>query len=243
MDDLTKVVVNCTKREGKICRILKIVGPEIVTIKDILINFRSWLGLDPAKLIKIPLTFIRIAAKLGDFFSIGPLNSTSYNMLLQPNIADKKDFINFTSVVPRSFEQGLATEPLTVQSLWHARLFLLKLLLKIILGLFWIMTGVITGVFTSERGLKIIIELGFSEQIAQVMLYSSCLADIILGTLMIIKPRIIGVCILQILLMLAYTFFLTLLKPDLWLEPLGSLTKNIPIILLTLVLLAIEKDK
>ncbi|MDD9335109.1 MAG: NAD(P)H-binding protein [Rickettsiaceae bacterium] len=243
MDDLTKVVVNCTKREGKICRVLKIVGPEIVTVKDILINFRSWLGLDPAKLIKIPLTFIRIAAKLGDFFSIGPLNSTSYNMLLQPNIADKKDFINFTSVVPRNFEQGLATEPLTVQSLWHARLFLLKPLLKIILGLFWIMTGVITGVFTSELGLKIITELGFSKQIAQIMLYSSCLADIILGTLMIIKPRIIGVCILQILLMLAYTFFLTFLKPDLWLEPLGVLTKNIPIILLTLVLLAIEKDK
>jgi uncharacterized protein YbjT (DUF2867 family) len=130
MDDLTKVVVNCTKREGKICRVLKIVDPEIVTVKDILINFRSWLGLDPAKLIKIPLIFIRIAAKLGDFFSIGPLNSTSYNMLLQPNIADKKDFINFTSVVPRSFEQGLATEPLTVQSLWHARLFLLKPLLN-----------------------------------------------------------------------------------------------------------------
>lgn len=163
-------------------------------------------------------------------------------MLLQPNIAYKKDFINFTSVVPRSFEQGLATEPLTVQSLWHARLFLLKPLLKIILGLFWIMTGVITGVFASERGLKIITELGFSEQIAQVTLYSSCLADVMLGTLMIIKPRIIGVCILQILL-LAYTFFLTFLKPDLWLEPLGSLTKNIPIILLTLVLLAIEKDK
>jgi hypothetical protein len=121
--------------------------------------------------------------------------------------------------------------------------FFVETTIKIILGLFWIMTGVITGVFTSERGLKIIIELGFSEQIAQVMLYSSCLADIILGTLMIIKPRIIGVCILQILLMLAYTFFLTLLKPDLWLEPLGSLTKNIPIILLTLVLLAIEKDK
>jgi hypothetical protein len=105
------------------------------------------------------------------------------------------------------------------------------------------MTGVITEVFTSERGLKIITELGFSKQIAQVMLYSSCLADIILGTMMIIKPRIIGVCILQILLMLAYTFFLTFLKPDLWLDPLGSLTKNIPIILLTLVLLAIEKDK
>ncbi|WP_338390889.1 DoxX-like family protein [Rickettsia asembonensis] len=36
---------------------------------------------------------------------------------------------------------------------------------------------------------------------------------------------------------------LTYLKPILWLDPLGPIFKNIPIILLTLVLMAIERDK
>ncbi|BDU59725.1 hypothetical protein FLA4_01350 [Candidatus Rickettsia kotlanii] len=45
---------------------------------------------------------------------IGLINSTTYNMLLQPNIADKKDFIDFTSIIPRNLQQGFTTEPLTV---------------------------------------------------------------------------------------------------------------------------------
>ncbi|MCC8372271.1 MAG: SDR family oxidoreductase [Rickettsia endosymbiont of Pseudomimeciton antennatum] len=243
MDDLTKVILNCVKKDGITCKVLKVVGPEIVTVKDILINFRRWLGLPPASLIKIPLIFIRLGAKLGDIFAIGPLNSTSYRMLMQPNIADKEDFVNFSSITPRSFELGLATEPLTVQSLWHARLFLLKPLVKITLGLFWIVTGVISAFFAPELAIKTIAELGFSKHIAHYILYSSCFTDIILGYLLIIKHRITNICLLQILLIFAYTFFLTFIKPDLWLEPLGSLTKNIPIILLTIILLAIERDK
>ena len=111
MDDLTEVVTHCVKREGPIKRLLKIVGPKIVTVKDLLTSFRSWLGIKPAKLIKIPLIFIRIGAKFGDWTGLGPLNSTLYKMMLQPNIADKQDFIDFTSIIPRSFEQGLESEP------------------------------------------------------------------------------------------------------------------------------------
>lgn len=187
IDDLTKVVIHCLKREGTICKILKIVSPEIVTIKEILINFRRWLGLDPARLIKIPLVFIRIGARLGDFFKIGHLNSTLYSMMLQPNTASKDEFINFTSITPRNFAEGLATEPLTAQSLWHARLFLLKPLLKVVLGLLWITTGIISSVFAPELALKAITRLGFNNHTAHVILYSSGLANIILGILVIIK--------------------------------------------------------
>jgi uncharacterized protein YbjT (DUF2867 family) len=243
IDDLTDVVLSCIKKEGEIKRILKIVGPEIVTVKDILINFRRWLGLTPAKLIKIPIIFIKIGAKFGDLFGVGPLNSTLYKMMMQPNIADKDEFIKFTGIFPRNFELALATEPLTVQSLWHAKLFLLKPLLKLMLGLFWIATGIITGILAPELGLKTIMELGFNKQVAQVMLYGSCSMDFILGVLLLTKQRINNIYILQICTIVSYTILLTFLNPGLWLEPLGVLTKNIPIILLTLVLMAIEKDK
>ncbi|MFV9901740.1 MAG: oxidoreductase, partial [Rickettsia conorii subsp. raoultii] len=36
IDDLTKVIIHCIEREGKIHTLLKIVGPDIVTMKDIL---------------------------------------------------------------------------------------------------------------------------------------------------------------------------------------------------------------
>ena len=72
MDDLTAVVAHCVKREGVIKRLLKIVGPQIVTTKELLIGFRSWLGLKSAKLIKIPLIFIKLGAKIGDLTGLGP---------------------------------------------------------------------------------------------------------------------------------------------------------------------------
>ncbi|XVN42951.1 MAG: oxidoreductase [Candidatus Rickettsia vulgarisii] len=155
-------------------------------MKDILIGFRRWLGVKPGTLIKIPLIFIKIASKLGDFLKIGPINSTSYNMLLQPNIADKKDFIDFTSITPRSFEEGLATEPLTVQSLWHTRLYFLKPVIKVTLGLFWIMTGIISSIFAYDASEQIITSLGFDKQIAPYILYGSCFMYIIFGSLLII---------------------------------------------------------
>ncbi|AEV92602.1 oxidoreductase [Rickettsia parkeri] len=164
-------------------------------------------------------------------------------MLLQPNIADKKDFIDFTSIIPRNLQQGFATEPLTVQSIWHARLYFLKPIIKIVLGLFWIMTGIISSIFVYDASMQIIISLGFDKQIAPYILYGSCFTDIILRILLIIKNKINRICSLQILLILAYTLLLTYLKPILWLDPLGPIFKNIPVILLTLVFMAIERDK
>ncbi|MFV9856937.1 MAG: DoxX-like family protein [Rickettsia aeschlimannii] len=101
------------------------------------------------------------------------------------------------------------------------------------------MTGIISSIFAYDASMQIIISLGFDKQIAPYILYVSCFTDIILGILLIIKNKINRVCSLQILLILAYTLLLTYLKPILCLDPLGPIFKNIPIILLTLVFMAV----
>lgn len=243
MDDLTSIISFCVNRKEKIQRLIKVVGPEIVSVKEILISFRRWLGLRSAKLIKIPLNLIKISAKVGDLFGSNILNTTLYKMMLIPNTADKEDMIRFTNIVPRSFEKGLDSEPLTIQSLWHARLYLLKPALKIILSLFWIASGVIAGILAPKSALESIKDLGLNSIVASIILYLSCFIDIALGVLLIFSKKISKICLLQIAMILSYTLVLTIFKSELWLEPLGSLIKNIPIILLTLVLMAIEKEK
>lgn len=73
-----------------------------------------------------PNWLVKVGAKLGDIFTIIPFNSTLYKMMLKPNTANTQEFETFTAIIHRSFEQGLATEPLTVQSMACARLFFLK---------------------------------------------------------------------------------------------------------------------
>lgn len=177
MSDLTNVVLYCAKTDKEIKKIFKIVGPEIVTVKDILIIFRKWMGLPPAITIRIPLIFIKSIVWIADKIGKGPLNSTSYKMMMQPNVSDKKDFIEFTSIVPKTFPLGISSDPLTIQSLWHARLFLLKPLLKWILGLFWMVSGII-GFISSEDGIKIIENLGFTGSFVPIIFYSTCLLDV-----------------------------------------------------------------
>ena len=64
-----------------------------------------------------------------------------------------------------------------------------------------------------------------------------------LGIFLIVKRKITITCLIQISVIIGYTLVLTFFDQVLWLDPLGSLTKNIPVILLTLVILAIESDK
>lgn len=123
-----------------------------------------------------------------------------------------------------------------------ARLFLLKPLLKWVLSLFWIASGII-GLVSSKNGIRIIENLGFAESFASVIFYATCLLDIMLGIFLIVKRKITITCLIQISVIIGYTLVLTFFDPVLWLDPLGSLTKNIPVRLLTLVILAIESDK
>jgi hypothetical protein len=243
MEDLTAIVSFCVKKKDKIQRVIKLVGPEVVAVKEILTSFRRWLGLKSAKVIKIPLSLIKISAKIGDLLGSNILNSVLYKMMMIPNIADKDDMINYTRIVPRSFKKGLESEPLTVQSLWHARLYLLKPALRIILSLFWVASGVIASIIAPDIALESMKDIGLNQINASIILYFSCFIDVALGLMLLFSKEISKICLIQLATILCYTLILSAFKSDLWLEPLGSLLKNIPIILLTLVLIAIEKEK
>lgn len=231
MDDLTAIVSFCVNKDDKIQEVIKLVGPEVVSMKEILTNFRRWLGLKSASHIKIPLSLIRIGAKIGDLFGSNILNSTLYKMMMHPNIADKENMINITGIIPRSFEKGLQLDPLTAQSLWHAKLYLLKPILKVFLSLFWICSGLIANATT------------FESTSASIILYSSCFIDIALGMLLLFSNKISKICSMQIAVIAIYTLSLITSQANLWIDLLGALLNNIAIILLTLVLMAIEKDK
>lgn len=244
IDDLTEIISVLTKKEGKIQKVLKVVGPDVVSIKDILIKFRSWLGVHPAKFtLKTPEILVRFAAKLGDLFKSNLLNSTLYKMMQIPNTADQNDMIECTGVKPRSFEAGLETEPLTSQSLWHARLYLFKPIIKLVLSLFWILSGIIPSIISPEIGISSINELGFSIKSSKFIIYSSCLLDVAMGIILLLSNRAYKICLFQITLIILYTFCLSIIDPNLWLNPFGLLLKNIPIILLTLILIIIDRDK
>ena len=63
----------------------------------------------------------------------------------------------------------------------------------------------------------------------------------LLALLFNFRPRLLA--LVQLALVAAYTLGLTLLQPSLWLEPFGSLLKNMPILVLVLVSRILEEER
>ncbi len=140
IEDLAKAVrIFCEKIE-KTQDTFDITGTEQVPYDQILLKLRKWLGFGKAIKLPIPLWAMKWVTKLGDIFG-GPLNTTSLKMMLYGNTTTDEKMqrchkaIGFT---PRSFTEVLAHLPSYVQDRWHARLYFLRPVLKIILAIFWI---------------------------------------------------------------------------------------------------------
>ena len=109
-----------------------------MTLAEIVVRLRAWLGLPPAKAVPVPMTLVRAAARIGDLLGSGPLNTTSIQQITYGNAGDPAPFTTATGIQPRRMADALIARPATVQDLWHARLYLLCPFLRLALALFWI---------------------------------------------------------------------------------------------------------
>lgn len=238
MFDLVKVITHCLHANNQ--GIVNVVSPVPVSIKMILIHFRLWLGFKSVKAISIPTAIIKPLIKLGDWFGIGPLNSVSYQMTLHENMADITPLQEQLDFKMTPFPKGLNYFPSQTQDRWHARLYFIRPLLKISLVLLWLLSGALPLLGLTNQAEMLLKTAGFSSNIAPIMTTTSCLWDIMLGLALMFsfKNKLIGM--LQLLTILSYTLIASVLIPDLWLDPLAPLLKNLPILTSVLVWLAIE---
>lgn len=144
-DDLTLIVEKSLTLPGK--QILCAVGEEQLSVKNLLIKLRSWLGFTKARPIVVPDIFIKLGAKLGNLIPNSPMSETGIKMMAVDNTANEVEIKNLetiTHIKPRSFTNGLNGMVSSVQDRWHARLYFLRPLLRISIAFFWIVAGIIT---------------------------------------------------------------------------------------------------
>lgn len=141
MDDLTEGIRRLLEQGRGLREIIPVTGPEPLSIREILLRLRAWLGLGRAWPLPVPMVLMRGLARLGDLFGAGPLSTTSLRMIEQGNTAAPDAFTAATGIVPQSFSKVLAGSPAQVQDRWHAQLHFLSPLLRVSLGLMWVLGG------------------------------------------------------------------------------------------------------
>lgn len=245
IDDLTAIIEKSLTLSDK--QLFYAVGEEKISVRNILIKLRSWLGFAKAWSLSIPNSFIKIGAKIGNFIPNSPMSETGIKMMEVDNIASEDELrhlINITHIKPRSFTNGLNGMVSSVQDRWHARLYFLRPLLRISIAFIWVFSGIVSSLpIMSSVSSDLMTQVRIPIHLQPLVLYSSCLVNILLGLATLFNYRLITAGLLQCFFIFIYTCIISFFIPIYWLHPFAPIAKNIPLLVSILIMMALESER
>ncbi len=125
-----------------------------------------------------------------------------------------------------------------------APLFFLRYGLRLSIAFLWIFTGAICLFGTAHaQSLVLLQQMGVPVTWQAPLEYATSALDLLLGVATLINYRLQAVGAVQCVLMLAYLILISIYFPADWLQPFGSVSKNIPLMFATLVMMALERSR
>jgi uncharacterized protein YbjT (DUF2867 family) len=246
LEDLVTTVLFSLGPEAPSRLTLELAGPERLSFVDAVRQYRRWFGWRDARLWHVPSWLAAIFFRLGDCAGqLGwrpPMRSTARREIVRGAVGDATEWMRVTGIAPRSLAAALAAEPPSVQERWFAGLYLLKALMFAVLALFWIATGVISLGPGHDIGVALMREGGVGA-LAGPSVVAGALADICIGLAIAMKRTARLGLIAAFAITIFYLVAGTALLPRLWFDPLGSLMKALPILVLNLIAIAMLEDR
>ncbi len=245
VDDLTLIIEKLLTLTGK--QILCAVGEEKLSVKNLLIKLRNWLGFKKAWPIAIPNRLVTLGAKIGNYIPNSPMSETGIKMMAVDNTASEaeiKNLENMTHIKPRSFTDGLNSMVSSVQDRWHARLYFLRPLLRISVAFIWIFSGIMSLLPISlPVSLDLMTQAKIPLTFQPLVLYLFSTIDILLGAATLFNYRLLAVGFLQCFFIVLYTAIISFSLPIYWLHPFAPVAKNIPLFVAILIMMALESER
>jgi uncharacterized protein YbjT (DUF2867 family) len=210
-------------------------GPETISLEQLLRRYRLWLGLGHAHILRIPMPVMFALARLGDLARLGPMTTTSLQQLVAGNTGNGAQFAERIGFQPRSLGQALQARPAHVQDRWHARLFFLAPLVRATLVLLWLASAILGLLSAKVATAQFVAALHLPESWADPLRLVTSMLDLLVAAVVLFDQRARWSTPIQVTVIMAYTVTLGIALPGLWVDPLGPLLKNVPILMLVLV--------
>jgi hypothetical protein len=209
-------------------------------------RYRRWLGWKKAAEFSLPGWAAGLLYRLGDLAGwLGwqpPMRSNAEKEITRGAAGDPQPWKAATGIQPSSLASALAANPATVQERWFAGLYFVKPAIFVVLPFFWIMTGIISLTVGWRSGVELLANTVVAP-LAEPAVVAGALADMAVGVLIAWRPTSRLGLWGAITVSLFYAVAGTLLRPDLWTEPLVPLMKILPIVVLHFVALAILEER
>lgn len=236
IDDLVGAVLALMRRWPDAAVVLPVVGPEVMTLGQLIDQMRMSQGWPTAWFLKIPDAVTELGASMGDRFGWRALNYQSLLMARRDNIADPEVLESVCGYRCASLRDRLQEWPDPAQS---AQLALRPMMLAV-LALIWLGTAFVSLGPGFDWGLRILAEAGLTGPFAQIAAVSGALCDGVLGVGMLIPRWRRRVFQAQLCLMAVYTIIITFILPHYWFDPYAAVAKNLVLMVATLWLLRTE---
>ncbi len=212
-------------------QILEPVGPETISLKDLLVRYRAWLGFGQARFVRVPMPVMRLLGRIGDLMGDGPIASNSLAQMVAGNAGDSAAFAKAIGFTPLSLDAALRDCPAQVQDRWHAKLFFMAPVLKAALITMWLASAWLGLLYGAAQTNALVRSLGLSPGWADPLRFSSSVLDIVIAGMLIFNKSPARMMLVQLAVVLGYTAVIGFALPQLWLDPLGPLLKNLPVML------------
>ncbi len=224
-----------------------VVSAERLTLERVVTEIRRWLGLPTTVVWRLPGAFARPPALVADalawFGWRSPMRTTSIEQLRMGVTGDAAPLRAAYGLETQTLGEMLRDNPSGVQERWFAKAYFLKPAMLGILALFWLVSGIVGATAGRDAAIAVLAPAHLPLGIAQGSVIGGDVIDILLG-LAVIFRRTAGTALKgMILVSLAYLVGGTILRPDLWLDPLGPFTKVLPAAVLAFVALALLDER
>ncbi|MDQ7247431.1 SDR family oxidoreductase [Dongia sedimenti] len=241
-EDLSAAVVRLLAADAPVKQVLEPCGPESMSLREIVVAWRAWLGLRDAPVLQVPMALVRASGRVFDRLGGGPLSTTAIRQIEHGNAGDGPAFAAAIGLAPRSMRAWLMTRPSSVQDKWHARLCFLRPILRWVLGLSWLASGVIGLLASTDLAAAILGRFGAGALAAPVQ-WATSLLDIGIAVAILARRWPGAMLAVQLVTVGGYTLVISIADPALWAEPLGPLVKNAAFLALAATVAALEDDR
>jgi uncharacterized protein YbjT (DUF2867 family) len=241
IDDVVTAIVALCSEHGINRRKIALVGPASMSFRSLLLELRHAMGLGNAPVLPIPLTFMRLGARIAELSPRSLLDRETLAMLEAGNVADPSATTQLLGRPPRAVNTFIDRDS-AATVVRDARLQWLLPLLRVAIAAVWIWTGIVSfGLYPREQSLELLYRTGVPPALAPLMLYGAAALDLLFGIATVLLSRRRLLWLAQIALIVGYTIIISIKLPEFWLHPYGPILKNLPMLAAIYALYVLEE--
>ncbi|MDH5822648.1 SDR family oxidoreductase [Luteimonas sp. RD2P54] len=241
LDDLAALVLRVLEMPSP-PPVVDAVGPQALTLRDYLLEFKRGLGLARGFL-PVPAALARLGAALAARLPGSLVTPDSLQMLEAGSVADAAPVTRLLGRPPRPPARFF--DPAAQLRLGAgARLQWLVPLLRYAMAAMWIGTALVSAfVFPVAESLALLARTGLTGSAAQAALHGAAALDLLLGIALFVPRWRTWAYRAQIALVAGYTLIISVFLPEYWAHPYGPVLKNLPLLAVLVALHELDRPR